>query len=156
MHARRITLSGRARPRAAALVLRAPSLFMIMPRTVSKGDLSRVPLRDLELEAQYAEVREALARYREPEPPTAPDGALKCTRCGTLSPEDLPTCSCGAFLHRHLLFTCPSCTRVVARDARDCERCGATFWSAVNPPDPSVTDTMVADYMDAFAKSGEG
>lgn len=155
MHARRFTLSGRARPLPAGLLLGVATLAAVTPRSVSKGDLSRVPLRDLALEAQYAEVREALARYREPEPTTPPDGALKCRACGTLMPEDLPTCSCGAFLHRHLLFTCPSCTRVVARDARDCERCGAAFWSAVNPPDHAVTDAMVAEYMDAFAKSGE-
>jgi hypothetical protein len=153
MHARRLTLSGRARVPSAGLLLAVPAMAIVAPRTIPKGDLSRVPLRDLALEAQYAEVREALARYKEPEPAGVPDGALKCGSCGTLSPDDLPTCSCGTFLHRHLLFTCPSCTRVVARDARDCDRCGASFWSAVNPPDRAVTDSMVAEYVDSFSKS---
>jgi hypothetical protein len=146
MRARRLTLSARALPLIAAAV--------ITPRAISKNDLARVSLRDLALEAQYAEVREALARYREPEDAGAPDGAVKCRSCGTLAPDEAPRCSCGAFLHLHLLYTCPSCTRVVARDARDCERCGASFWSAVNPPDHAVTDAMVREYLDAFGKSG--
>ena len=154
MQARRLTLSARARTSPPFLLLMAPGLSIVTPRPIPKGDLSRVSLRDLELEAQYAEVREALARYREPESETPPEGASKCKSCGTVASEDLPRCECGAFLHLHLLFTCPSCTRVVARDARDCTRCGASFWSAINPPDHAVTDAMVAEYMDAFSKSG--
>lgn len=153
MRARRLTLSARARRFPILTALSIPDALIVTPRAIPKGELSRVPLRDLALEAQYAEVREALARYREPEPSTPPEGASKCTRCGTLAPEELPTCSCGAFLHRHRLFTCPSCTRVVAREARDCDRCGASFWSAVNPPDHAVTDSMVAEYMAGFSKS---
>jgi hypothetical protein len=126
---------------------------LVTPRAIPKGDLSRVPLRDLALEAQYAEVRAALARYREPEPDTPPEGAVKCGNCGTMSPDEVPTCSCGAFLHLRMLFVCPSCTRVVAREARDCDGCGASFWSAVNPPEHAVTDAMVAAYMDAMQKA---
>ena len=154
MQARRITLSARARRPSAAVVLLAPAVGVVAPRTIPKRELAHVPLRDLELEAQYAEVLEALARYREPESATPPEGATKCHKCGTLSPEDLPRCSCGAFLHLHLLFTCPSCSRVVQRDARDCNGCGASFWSAINPPSHAVTDAMVREYMDAFSKSG--
>jgi ribosomal protein S14 len=153
MRARRLTLSGRAPHVLSAAFLLLPAAAIVTPRAIPKNDLSRVPLRDLALEAQYAEVKEALQRYREPEDPTPPEGATRCGTCGTLSPEDLPRCPCGAFLHRHLLYTCPSCTRVVARDARDCNRCGTAFWSAVNPPDLAVTEDMVAEYMDAFSKS---
>lgn len=154
MQARRLTLSARALAPHPSMILLGPALGAITPRSIPKQSLARVPLRDLELEAQYAEVREALARYREPEGPAVPDGATKCHDCGTLSPEDIPRCSCGAFLHLHLLFTCPSCSRVVARDARDCNGCGSSFWSAINPPSHTVTDAMVREYMDTFSKSG--
>ncbi len=152
MQARSIAFSGRARSPAAALLLLGPIAGIAAPRAIPKDELSRVPLRDLALDAQYAEVRAALERYREPVDKAGAEGEARCRSCGEAAPEDHPRCSCGAFLHAHLVFTCPSCAKVVARDSRDCLRCGAAFWSPVNPPEHAVTESMVAEYLDGYSK----
>ena len=150
MPTRGLTLSGRA-PKGAgprALVAQVAVASLLTPRQVAKDSLARVPLRDLALEAQYAEIREALTRYREPQARDAADGELKCKRCGAITPEETARCACGNFLHAHRIFTCPGCAKVVPRDARDCGACGAAFWSPVNPPERALTEDMVSEYLE--------
>jgi hypothetical protein len=136
------------------LLILLPAWTIVTPRAVAKERLTRVPLKDLALEAQYAEVKEALARYREPDSPTPQEGEVRCRSCGKVSGEDTTHCPCGTFLHHHRVFTCPSCAKVVDREARDCGRCGAAFWSPVNPPASAVTDAMVAEYMVGLEGAG--
>ncbi len=109
--------------------------------------LTQVPLKDLALDAQYAEIREALAKYSAEEGVQAADGENQCGRCGQVFPEERALCQCGAFLHASKVFTCPSCTRVVGRESRDCGGCGASFWSPVNPPESALTEEMVGTYL---------
>ncbi len=109
--------------------------------------LTQVPLRDLALEAQYAEIREALAKYSPAKEPEAAEGENQCRKCGVVAPEARALCECGEFLHASQIFTCPSCTRVVPRESRDCDGCGASFWSPVNPPETALTDEMVGAYL---------
>lgn len=137
------------------LLLAGPVLGAASPRPIPKQALTHVPLRDLALEAQYAEIREALTRYREEEEPAAapPDGQTRCRQCGTVAPEERVRCPCGNFLHAHRVFTCPDCTKVVPKEARDCGQCGAAFWSPVNLPEHALTDGMVHDYIESLERS---
>lgn len=152
---RGITLSGRSRraQRPTILLTSLSASGIITPRTLPKERLAHVPLRDLALEQQYAEVKEALARYREPDNPVPQEGEVRCRSCGKVSGEDTTHCECGTFLHLHRVFTCPSCSKVVDREARDCGRCGAAFWSPVNPPASAVTDGMVAEYLEGYERA---
>lgn len=117
-------------------------------RAIPKKHLTSVELRDLELEAQYEQIRVALERYADPTPPPLFEGQVNCPSCSTVCSDEDPACGCGTFLHFHQIFTCPGCHSVVERDARDCAACGATFWSPVNPPRSGITEKMVADYLD--------
>lgn len=124
------------------------SSFAPRVRAIRKESLTNVPLRDLELESQYEEIRSALARYSDPTTPPLFDGQVSCPSCAAVVSELDPSCNCGAFLHFHQIFTCPGCHTVVGRDARDCTDCGASFWSPVNPPRSAITERMVADYLE--------
>lgn len=150
MPTRGLTLSGRAPLHAArpSTLLLCTVAGLLTPRQIPKETLTRIPLRDLALEAQYAEISEALSRYREPEATDPAEGELKCRACGRLTPEETPRCECGNFLHAHRIFTCPGCSKVVAREARDCMACGAAFWSPVNPPEQALTEAMVSEYLE--------
>lgn len=157
MPARGLTLSRRLRRPSppAILLLSGPVLGAIALRPIPKQALTHVPLRDLALEAQYAEILEALTRYRQEEEQeaAAQDGQSKCRQCGTIAPEERVRCPCGNFLHAHRIFTCPDCSKVVPRQARDCVQCGAAFWSPVNPPEQALTDDMVHDYIEGLERS---
>jgi hypothetical protein len=155
MPTRGLTLRGA--PRASASASGSLPLLTLVsistPRGPSKEDLARVPLRDLALEAQYAEIREALGRYKDEAPAEPQGGEVKCGRCGTICAEDAPVCGCGNFLHFHRIFTCPDCATQVEREARDCNRCGSRFWSPVNPPFGEITDRMVSEYLERVQES---
>ncbi len=146
---RGLTLNGRSPARRAhdVLLVLGPLSGALAPRNVKLERLTQVPLKDLELEAQYAEIRESLKRYSSEEDAEAAEGENPCRSCGVVSPEERALCECGAFLHAAKVFTCPSCTRVVGRDSRDCQGCGASFWSPVNPPASGLTEEMVSTYL---------
>lgn len=131
------------------------SLAVAAPRNVRKDSLTHVPLRDLALEQQYDEIRKDLERYREPITASPQDGETQCNRCGAIQPDEIPRCDCGTFLHFHRVFTCPGCSNLVPRDARDCGRCGSAFWSPVNPPQSEVTDSMVQEYLNGLERLDE-
>lgn len=122
-------------------------LGAVAPRNVKMEQLTHVPLRDLALESQYAEIRQALVKYSAAKETEAGQGANACRKCGTVSPDEHAVCLCGAFLHGGRVFTCPNCTRVVARESQDCDGCGASFWSPVNPPETALTEEMVGAYL---------
>ncbi len=148
MRVRGLTLSGQPPLAPARLLAVAGTALGPRLRAVPKESLTSVQLRDLELEAQYEQIRIALARYADSTPPPLFDGQVNCPACSTVCAEEDPACGCGTFLHFHQIFTCPGCHTVVERDARDCMDCGASFWSPVNPPRSSVTGRMVDDYLD--------
>ncbi|HEX9708388.1 MAG TPA: hypothetical protein VGB42_00195 [Candidatus Thermoplasmatota archaeon] len=145
---RGLTLSGHAPLAPARLLPVLAGSFGPRLRAPPKQSLASVPLRDLELEAQYEQIRVALARYADASPPPLFDGQVSCPSCSTVCSEEDPACICGTFLHFHQVFTCPGCHTVVARDDRDCTACGASFWSPVNPPRSAITEGMVADYLE--------
>jgi len=149
LRVRGLTLNGRSPRRRAVPVflILGPVSGALAPRNVRMEQLTQVPLRDLALEAQYAEIREALAKYSAPKDAGAGEGESECAKCGKVSPEALALCECGAFLHAARVFTCPTCTGIVAREARDCEGCGASFWSPVNPPESALTNKIVGAYL---------
>jgi len=111
-------------------------------------------LRDLALEAQYTEIREALKRYADQAPAKPQSGEVQCGECGNICSEEEPLCLCGKFLHFHQIFTCPQCSSLLERDARDCLSCGSRFWSPVNPPSGEITERMVSDYLERFERTG--
>lgn len=147
-HVRGLTLAGRTPLGTARMLAIVGASFGPRLRAIPKDSLTTVELRDLELEAQYEQIRVALARYADPTPAPLFEGQVNCPECSTVCSEDDPACGCGTFLHFHQIFTCPGCHTVVERDARDCAACGASFWSPVNPPRSSITEKMVADYLE--------
>jgi len=155
MQTRGLTLRGAilAEPASPGAALVLSTLVAAPPRGPSKERLTRVPLRDLELEAQYTEIREALRRYSDEAPPEPQSGEVKCGKCGSICSEEVPSCPCGNFLHFHQIFTCPDCSRLLERDARDCNGCGSRFWSPVNPPFGEITQQMVSDYLEQFERN---
>jgi hypothetical protein len=148
MHVRGLTLLGQPPLPGARLLALVAASFGPRLRAIPKTTLATVELRDLELDAQYEQIRIALARYADPTPAPLFEGQLNCPNCSSVCSDEDPACGCGTFLHFHQIFTCPGCHTVVGRDARDCDACGASFWSPVNPPRSSITEKMVADYLD--------
>lgn len=148
MHVRGLTLTGQTPLPPAWLLLTAGASLGGRARPRAKESLASVELRDLALEAQYEEIRIALARYADPTPAPILDGQVSCPSCSTVCSDEDPTCGCGTFLHFQHVFTCPGCHTVVGREARDCMECGSSFWSPVNPERSAITDTMVAQYLD--------
>ena len=151
---RGLTLTCFAPASATPLWLGAAVLFAPRARGIPKQFLASVELRDLELEAQYAEIRRSLALYRDESPCEPGQGQVRCPSCTTMCSDDDASCSCGQFLHGHHVFTCPDCSTVVPRDARDCGECGSAFWSPVNPPQASLTKDMVRQYLVQAERSG--
>jgi hypothetical protein len=131
------------------------ALAVAMPRYVPKEMLTQVPLRDLQLDRQYEEIRRDLERYREPTFAVPQEGEHQCGGCGAIQLEETPRCDCGTFLHSHRVFTCPGCAEIVPKDARDCNRCGSSFWSPVNPPERELTETMVDKYLQQYERSDD-
>jgi hypothetical protein len=103
---------------------------------VRKGDLLRYRTVDLELEAQYRDVKLQLEEYeksREHEP--SGKWNKVCGTCGFVNHEDFRYCeSCGTSLvceQTEESCVCPACSAPVGRDAQECLGCGSRFWSPI-------------------------
>jgi hypothetical protein len=91
---------------------------------------------DLELEAQYRDVRQQLDEYdRSREPEVRGKWNSVCPQCGYINHERHRYCeSCGCSLGSELgevVHICPSCRASIAKHDRECHVCGARFWSPI-------------------------
>jgi len=105
------------------------------PAPVHRDDLLRYRTVDLELEAQYRDVRRQLDDYehsRDPEPHGKWNRV--CGECGYINHERFRSCeSCGSpMVHESAPeCRCPQCSAPVEMSARECARCGSRFWSPI-------------------------
>jgi hypothetical protein len=91
---------------------------------------------DLELEAQYKDVRRQLNEYdRSREPEVKGKWNKVCSECGYLNHERHRFCeSCGCSLTDttwEVIHLCPKCRTTLNARARECYECGARFWSPI-------------------------
>jgi YgiT-type zinc finger domain-containing protein len=103
---------------------------------VLKSDLLSYRTVDLELEAQYKDVRRQLNEYdRSREPEVRGRWNKVCGECGYVNHERHRFCeSCGHDLVEEtveVLHICPKCRTSVPRHVRECPECGARFWSPI-------------------------
>jgi len=103
---------------------------------VCKDSLLQYRTVDLELEAQYRDVKQQLEEY-ERSRERQPSGKWNrvCGGCGYVNHEDFRYCeSCGtslvcADLEESCL--CPVCSARVDRESHECTGCGSRFWSPI-------------------------
>jgi hypothetical protein len=99
--------------------------------------LEFVRYKDLELEAQYKDIRRQLNEYdRSREPEVRGKWNRVCGECGYVNHERHRYCeSCGCTLtEKHVgevVHVCPKCRMTVAKHVRECGECGARFWSPI-------------------------
>jgi hypothetical protein len=103
---------------------------------VQKQDLVSVQCVDLELEAQYKDVRRQLNEYdRSREQEVRGKWNKICGECGYINHERHRFCeSCGCTLVEELyvvVHVCPKCRSELAEHTRECNECGARFWSPI-------------------------
>ena len=103
---------------------------------VCKDSLLQYRTVDLELEAQYRDVKLQLEEY-ERSREHLPSGRWNrvCDGCGYVNHEDFRDCeSCGTSLVCDGLeesCLCPVCSAPVDRGSQDCAGCGSRFWSPI-------------------------
>ena len=103
---------------------------------LQKSDLISYRTVDLELEAQYKDVRRQLNEYDRSREPEAKGRWNKvCGECGYVNHERHRFCeSCGCDLVEEVILVvhiCPKCRTTVAKHVRECNECGAEFWSPI-------------------------
>ena len=104
---------------------------------VCKEELLSYECVDLELEAQYKDVRRQLNEYdRSREPEVRGKWNRVCSECGYVNHERHRYCeSCGCTLVEQVVHdvdhVCPKCRTSVAKHVRECHECGARFWSPI-------------------------
>ena len=104
---------------------------------ISKEELIRTRLKDLELEAQYRDVHRQLDEYdRSREPEVRGRWNRVCGECGYVNHERHRFCeSCGCTLvdeiMEEVLHVCPKCNASVPKHSHECGDCGARFWSPI-------------------------
>ena len=104
---------------------------------VCKEQLLTYECVDLELEAQYKDVRRQLNEYdRSREPEVRGKWNRVCGECGFVNHERHRYCeSCGVTLVQmaahEVEHVCPKCRTSVSKHVRECPECGARFWSPI-------------------------
>jgi hypothetical protein len=103
---------------------------------VLKEDLVTVRCVDLELEAQYKDVRRQLNEYdRSREPEVRGKWNKVCGECGYINHERHRFCeSCGCTLvveTVEIVHVCPKCGTELGKHSQECTHCGARFWSPI-------------------------
>jgi hypothetical protein len=103
---------------------------------VLKADLICYRTVDLELEAQYKDVRRQLNEYDRSRQPVAKGRWNRvCGECGYINHERHRFCeSCGCTLVEKTLevvHVCPKCRTELEKHSRECCHCGASFWSPI-------------------------
>jgi len=103
---------------------------------VQKADLLDYKVQDLDIEKQLSDARKQLDEYEASKQPEVRGRWNRvCGGCGYVNHERHRFCeSCGLSLLEEameVVHLCPTCGIRVGKHSRECQDCGARFWSPI-------------------------